>query len=225
MAKSKERNLARKLRKIGRSIKAIAKQLHVSASTVSIWCRDIILTARQIQRLTEQQRLAGYAGRLKGAQMQKDRRLALIQKFRVSGIKDIGSLNRRDLFILGLGIYAGEGFKYGNKAGFSNSDPIIVKVMLRWFREICNVYEDLFVCEVGINEMHRHRVTKVVKFWSKITGISTQQFWKTSLKKVKSEKIYENADEHFGTLAVRVRKSAELEYKILGWLHGIYKNL
>ena len=163
---------------------------------------------------------AGYAGRMKGATMHKQRRLDSIQHFQKEGQKDIGRLSKRDLFLLGLGVYAGEGYKYGNRAGVTNSDPAIVHLMLRWFREICFVHDEEFVCEVGINELHKDRVQEVERYWSKLTCIPHKNFIKTSLKRVKNKKVYENRENYFGVLAVRIRKSANLEYKILGWLHG-----
>lgn len=44
MAKTKEFNIARSLREDGVSIRDIAKRLSVSKSTVSGWCKDIVLT-------------------------------------------------------------------------------------------------------------------------------------------------------------------------------------
>jgi transposase len=48
--KTRERTLARKMRRDeGASIKEIASRLGVSPSTVSLWVRDIALTAAQEQ--------------------------------------------------------------------------------------------------------------------------------------------------------------------------------
>lgn len=225
MAKFAERKKARGLRRKGKSIKNIARMLNVTPGSVSLWCRDIMLTPQQIDRLRVGQIRAGYAGRMKGAQMQKERRLTLIEQLRQSARRDIKHLNKRELFLTGLGIYAGEGYKYRNVAGLTNSDPQIIKFMIRWFKEICNVTRDRFTCEVGINESHRYRIREVEKFWTQSTSIPLSQFRKPSFKKVKSKKIYENPEAHFGTLAIRIRKSAELEYKILGWLHALLNHL
>lgn len=221
MAKFVEKLKARQLRRGGESIKVIAKKLKVAPATVSVWCRDILLTREQIRRLEQRRTMAGYAGRLKGAQMQKNRRISLIEKFRKQGYRDLGKLSHRDFFLTGLGIYAGEGYKYKNVAGLTNSDPYIIKFMLRWFKEICQVTNDRFFCQIGINESHLYRVREVEWFWSKLIGIDLKQFWKTSLKKVKSKKVYEHPEEHFGTLAIRIRKSTALEYQILGWLNAL----
>lgn len=220
MAKFELRLKARQLRREGKSIKWIAGHLGVSSASVSLWCRDIILTSKQIENIKVAQIASGYAGRMKGATMHKQRRLDTIRHYQISGHKDIGRLSKRDLFLLGLGIYAGEGYKYGNRAGIANSDPAIICIMMRWFREICDVREHEFSCEVGINQSHKDRVRSVVRYWSELTHVPTINFMKTSLKKVTNKKVYENKENYFGVLAIRIRKSANLEYKILGWLHS-----
>ena len=44
MSKYNERIKARKMRKNGISIISISKELNVSKSSISVWCKDIILT-------------------------------------------------------------------------------------------------------------------------------------------------------------------------------------
>ena len=60
------RSSARALRRDGRSIKEIARELGAAKSTVSGWVRDIVLTPSQIERMKARQRQ--YGGRSKGAQ-------------------------------------------------------------------------------------------------------------------------------------------------------------
>lgn len=224
MAKFELKIKACKLRKTGKSIKWIAKHIGVSSGSVSLWCRNIELAPEQIAKITMDRIAAGYAGRMKGAMLQKQKRLNMIENYRIAGLKTIGKFSKRELFIFGLGIYAGEGYKSGKRAGITNSDPAIINLMMKWFREICNVSNDNFSCEVGINEIHKNRVKSVVKYWSKITNIPSKSFTKTSLKKVKNKKVYKNKNSHFGTLAIRIKKSSGLAYEILGWLHAIFEN-
>ena len=221
MAKSAARIRARKMRHTGESIKTIASKLAISSGTVSLWCRDITLTPQQIRRLEQSRTRAGAVGRMKGAQMQKERRLQRIREFQVSGRDDVRTLTHRERFLTGLGLYAGEGFKYGNRAGFSNSDPRIIKFMVNWFKDVCKVPMRNFSCQIGLNTIHRARDVSIKKYWTEITGIPVTQFTKTSFKKTKINKIYENPERHFGTLALRIRKSSTLEYKILGWLDAL----
>lgn len=222
MAKYEQRIKARRLRSAGKSIKWIAKYLGVSSGSASLWCRDIELTPKQIKNITIARIASGYAGRMKGAMMHKQRRLDTIKKYQMAGSKDIGKLSKRELFLFGLGIYAGEGYKHSKRAGVTNSDPAIIRCMMRWFREICLVSDECFSCEVGINEIHKSRVEIVEKYWSDITAVPLRYFTKTSLKKVVNKKVYPNGKDYFGVLAIRIRKSSDLEYKILGWLHGVF---
>jgi transposase-like protein len=59
MAKILEREKARVYRHKGKSIAEIAKSLDVSKSTVSYWCRDIVLSSQQIKQLQLKSRHAG----------------------------------------------------------------------------------------------------------------------------------------------------------------------
>jgi len=64
MAKFKEKNKAIQLRKSGKSIGEIANQLNVSKSVVSLWCRDIALTKKQIDALHKKMMVGSYKGRM-----------------------------------------------------------------------------------------------------------------------------------------------------------------
>ena len=183
MAKFNKRIEARALRQTGWSIKDIAKHIEVSAASVSIWCREITLSRSQIKALEIKRNLAGYAGRQKGAAVNRNKKINTIRVFRESGRKDLGSLSKRDRFMLGLGLYAGEGFKYGNKAGFTNSDPRLILFMIGWFREFGQVIDARIACQIGINESHFDRIQEVKKYWSRLTGIPQTKFWKPSIKK------------------------------------------
>lgn len=56
------------MRKEGWSLKDIAGSLGVSKSTVSLWCRDIILTEEQARLLKEGNIKGGMKGRVLGAE-------------------------------------------------------------------------------------------------------------------------------------------------------------
>jgi hypothetical protein len=49
------------------------------------------------------------------------------------GSNDTASLSSRDIHMLGLGLYWGEGYKRGSRElGFTNSDPLIARFFIRW---------------------------------------------------------------------------------------------
>lgn len=222
MAKSKQRIRARQLRKLGISVRDIAKKVAVSKSTASLWVRDIILSLEQLERLREQNIRGGEKGRILGALKQKNDRLLRIQKGVELGKIRFPSLTQGELLAAGTALYWAEGTKKQREVTFCNSDPKLVKFMITWLQKCFSVPINRLYCSVGINKIHAGREQKVKQYWSKITGMSLDQFRKTSFKKVKNHKVYENFDKHFGTLTVKVKRPAQFYYNILGLIEGLY---
>lgn len=225
MAKTLEKNKARKLRQKGKSINEIAKKLNIAKSTISFWCRDIQLGLKQIERLAKRQESGSYKGRMKFLERIRKERIKEVALLQKQGIKEIGKLNKRDLFISGIAMYWSEGYTYssGDQVGFTNSDPKMILFILKWFKEICKIPIDRLTLQVKINKIHRNRVKKVENYWSKITGIPLTQFNKTVLVKTESKKIYLNYNTHYGTLRITVRRGTRLRRKINGWIEGLGK--
>lgn len=224
MAKFFEKIKARHAREVGKSIKEIAKELGVSKSTVSLWCSDIQLSQKQINILQKRRITAGYAGRLKGAEIQKRRRLEKINNYQQEGFERIGRVTSRDVLLFGLGLYLGEGNKNGNHFQFVNANPAVIQVVIQWLK-MFGVTDNDFYCNIIINEIHRHRAHEVEKKWKSITGFSSVQFKKTVFIRSVNKKVYENNDIHLGTLILRVYKSSELLYKVLGLIHGLLRKM
>ncbi|HAT74133.1 MAG: hypothetical protein US30_C0006G0030 [Candidatus Moranbacteria bacterium GW2011_GWF2_36_839] len=218
MAKFKEKIKAINLRKEGLSIKEISKILGVSKSSASVWCSDVELSKKQIQKLHERMVMGGYVGRLKGANIQRKLKQERISFYNKQGKKEIEHLQKRELFIAGLALYWGEGGKRDSRARFYNSDHLIIAFIMRWFREILGVSDDRFIMYVTINQSHKERLSDIIEYWSKITKISTEQFRRPILIKSKNKKVYENHSRHYGTLCVSISRSSKLFYQIKGWL-------
>jgi len=223
MAKFLLKNKARELRRKGISVKKIAEYLKVSKSSASIWTRDIILTVEQLEKLRNAMLHGSELGRIKGAFIQKERRLKFIKESRNEGIAELSSINERELLIAGLALYWGEGSKKSQEVEFCNSDPKMIQFLLLWLKECFKIMPNEIKCCVGINQMHRKREKIVKDYWSEVSGIPISQFRKTSLKKVKNRKVYENFNEHYGTLSVIVTKPSRFYFKILGLIEGLYQ--
>jgi transcriptional regulator with XRE-family HTH domain len=222
MAKSEERNKALELRQKGESIKEIAKKLRIAKSTVSYWCRDIKLTPAQIQRLHKRMIIGGYRGRLKGARMQYERRLKITKELKKQGEDLLGLISVRDFMVAGAALYWGEGSKK-EKQGVrvTNSDPEIIKFMLKWFIHIWGIRKNQINLSIMINKIHGNRVKEIEEYWSKLTKIPLEQFHKTILIKAKNKKNYKNFPTHFGTLTINIKKSTNLHRQIIGMIEGL----
>ena len=226
MAKSQERIRARHLRKCGHSIGDIARILNVSKSSVSLWCTDLVLTRRQKTRIQDQATRAGAIGRLMGARMNHEAKVAREKMYRSRGIHQVGKMTKRDIFIAGIGFYWGEGTKKDkNTVSFINSDPEAIDFMYHWFQDIIGIPKKDFMPRIFINALHKPRKKKVLNFWSDLLDLPPSQFGKIVFIKVKQKKVYENYHQYYGTLALRIRRSANLRYMIWGFIDGVKKGI
>jgi transcriptional regulator with XRE-family HTH domain len=216
MAKFDKRLKAFKMRRGGMSLKEIANKLEVSKSTVSIWCQSIELTEKQQTRLAKKMFNAGHTGRIKGALKNKEGKLKRILDAQCSAKELLGEMSRRDRFILGLGLYWGEGVKADKSTtAFINSDPRAVKFMRDWFHDFLHVDDNRFNPYVFITMSHRDRQTVICNYWTKILEVPVS---KVIYLKSAPKKVYENHDLYYGTVALRIRRSTDLKYLILGLL-------
>lgn len=209
------------MRQKGQSVREIAKKLGVTKGTASLWVRDIILSVEQMENLRKQSIKGGELGRLKGSLMQKQRRLDALEKNKKEGIARLGGLTDGEYFVAGIALYWAEGSKKKREFYLCNSDPKMINFMLGWMGKFFGIGTDRVKAVVGINEIHRKRDGIVKKYWSDLTGIPLSQFRKTSFKKSKPHKIYDNFNEHYGTLGIHALKGGEFYYKMLGLIDGL----
>lgn len=224
MSNSIQKSRAIKLRLKGKSIRGIAKQIGSPASTISLWCRDIKLTKNQQEILDKNSKNPYYAGRGIYLNKLKKKTASKIDRLRKIGIKRVGKLTRRELFLTGVALYWAEGFKKDVQAGLGSLDPGMIKFYIKWLK-VCFGYrnEDL-TFRVTANISHKHRIDDIQNYWSKLLGISIDQFRKTFFQNVKWKKTYENENEYFGVLRVKVRKSQDFLREIYGFIEGLKSN-
>ena len=216
MAKSILRLKARGMRKAGKSVREIARQLNVSKSSVSLWVRDIILTVEQLEKLQNRLIKGRELGSLMGSLSQKRRRMDVEKEEVILGIKKLGNLSSKEFFIAGIALYWAEGSKTKRNVRVCNSNPEMIQFMIKWFKRYLGILPEDIKAIVGINIIHRDRERLVKDYWSNVTGIPLSQFRKTSFKKSKVKKVYENFDSHYGTLTIEILKSARFYYRIMG---------
>lgn len=225
MSKSNERLKAIDLRKEGKSVGEIARTLSVSKSSISLWTRHIALTIEQVEKLRHNSLVGSERTRIQQAMKLKNNRLKLIETKNKEGELEFNFLNKKELDIAGLCLYWSEGSKKSRRIELCNSDPNLIKAFVKWLKNCYQISLNELHCYVGINEAHRLREKEVIAYWHKITRIPLTNFTKTSFKQYPLRKYYENFNEHYGTLVVKVERPARIFYKILGKIHGLSKNL
>lgn len=221
MAKSELKIEAQNLRKKGLSIKKIAQKLNASTSSVSLWVRNIVLTKTQMEVLEKNSRDPFYGNRLKYIKRVKAKTDRKVKRLQKAGVKEIGSLSRRELFLVGATLYWAEGFKKDSQVGFANSDPKMLRLFQRWLYE-CFGYNAMdLIPRVTVNISHQQRINEIQRYWSEAVNIPIDAFRKPFYQNFKWKKIYENPNEYFGILRLKVRKSKDFLRKIHGFIDGL----
>lgn len=210
---------ALKLRKLGKSYSEIQREVDVSKDTLSRWCRDVVLSPQQMEKLRQQKLTGSEKGRLIGAKNQQQKRIDQINLSVVQGAKDIGKMSKRDRFLVGIALCLGEGSKNDEYFGFANSDPNIIKFLMEWVREFGDIPDNKFKAQIWIHDNLDEQKARL--FWSNLTGIPLTNFYKSYISKNKpdSPKIRKNKHEN-GVFAIRIC-NAQFQRRVLGWMAGI----
>lgn len=215
-----KKKLAIRLRKQAKSYNQITKTLGIPKSTLSGWLKDIDIPAKvQKQLLTNAQRawaksITDY--NKKRAKLAREKWEERIEKAK----KEIGQLTQREVKLIGSALYWAEGYKKGNWAVlFCNSDPEMVMIMMRFYREVCKVPEEKFKPNVQIHP----NITefKARKYWSQISNIPEEKFRKTLYQVPRSSQYKKPANIlPYGTFRLTIF-DVKLVNKTKGWIKGI----
>ncbi|HEY4513640.1 MAG TPA: hypothetical protein VJH06_03985 [Candidatus Paceibacterota bacterium] len=214
--KIEEKEKARTLRKRGYSINQIVKEAGFSKASVSLWVRDIILTKEQKKGLSGRGRSVESIERRRINRLfnEKAKRQITIDNAK----KDYSNISLEELKLIGIILYLGEGGKTERgTARVSNSDPEVIKIMMRFFREICNVPEEKF--RGNVHTFAYADVEKTEKYWAKISGIPKKQFHKTYIKP-SSASLQKRFTLPYGTFSINVCDT-KLFLTIQGWIERI----
>lgn len=225
MANTFKKSKALVLRRRGRSITEIAEKLDVPKSTVGVWCRNLKLGEKQIERLAKRQESGSYKGRMKFLERVRSERLIQTKKLREEGINETKDIDKRDLLVAGIAMYLSEGATSGSneEVSFTNSDFRTIVFMKKWFREVCGVSDDRFIIQIRINKIYKDRVKYAEDYWAKLINIPLSQFSKTILIKSRLKKIYPEDNIYYGTVRLKVRQGTQLRRKINGWVEGLLR--
>ena len=221
-----EKQKAIELRKQGFSYKEILEQIPVAKSSLSLWLRSVGLSNKQKQRLTEKK----LASALRGAKKRKEDRITISKNTKDIARREIGELTDRELWLIGVSLYWGEGSKEksdrpGSGVKFSNSDPKMIKVFLKWLFDIILEKKENIYLEIYIHDNCRSRLKEVINYWSNQTGFSKDKFSRIYFKRNKINTKRKNIGQnYYGLLRVGVKSSSILQRKIEGWVEGIYKH-
>jgi hypothetical protein len=224
--KSKLKKQAIKMRKKGMTYSEILKKVPVAKSTLSLWLRSVGLAKKEKQIITKKRLEAGK----RGGRRKREIRIEKTKEITKEAKKEINDLTKRDLWLMGIMLHWAEGTKpkeHSPSMGieFGNSDYRMVWLYIKWLIDILGVVKSDIILRLYIHESSRDREEEVLVFWSKVTGISRKKFYRTYFKKHNPKTVRKNIGKNYrGTLSIKVRKSTDLNRKIIAWTEAIYEN-
>ena len=190
------------------SFKGIAKYLGVSPGSAHLWAKDVPLSSEDTARLAsnghQNARFARKTKRVNQAlRILEDRREAEILW---------ESLKKDPLFLFGLALYIGEGYKTESAIGMTSSDPGMLRMALRFFDKIgC----DMERIKGGILLHKGEDPQKALDYWSEQLSLPIRRFNKVTASKV-SGGVRARHLVH-GTARVRVG-NARVKRKLKRWM-------
>lgn len=195
--KTKEKLEAIRLREKGYSLNEILQNVGVAKSSISMWVRNVSLTADARKRLLTKIKL----GQLISAERKHAKTLASIQNHFDEASSQISNINL-DRFLKRLIcslLYWCEGTKnqYTGVA-FVNSDPKLIKTFIELFRDGFDVDEKKFRACIHLHEYHNSQ--KQHEFWAKVADIPLNQFRHPYLKPNTGKRVRKN---YQGCISIR----------------------
>ena len=177
------------MRREGHSINDIYKRIGAAKSSVSIWVRDVKLSAHartKIEARWTKGQVIAHA----------TRRAATREKLNVIYDRSLNIVNSAPTTKELVQIYCailywceGEKSKNDSKLNFVNSDPTVISSFLALFRGGFDIHESKLRACVHLHDYHDEEAQ--LQFWSKITTIPKAQFIKSYRKKNTGKQIRE----------------------------------
>ena len=216
------KEVAQKMRENGMSLGDISRKLNITKSTLSFWCKDIVLSDSAISKIKTKGNMKSIKGLLRYTESKRKDRLKRYALQRQEGIKILGTLSERDMLMAGLGLYWGEGYKYENsELGFTNSNSQVILFYLKWLK-LWSIEKDSLIFRLTLNEVFRREEESIKNFWIASLNVKKEQFSKTTYIQTNLKKAsFKSMEKYKGTLRVKVRKGTSLRNNILGAIEHI----
>lgn len=202
MARIKDRRKVIELRKIGKTYSEIRRIVHVPKSTLSDWLSKYPLTKEQIFILEKNRKRNKDLSIEKVIQTKRIKREKRLAKTYIDQKKNLLPLSSKEIYLVGLFLYWGEGSKSLKGAvSLSNTDPRVIKFFLFWLKRGLRIPRKKIRVLVHLYEdMDKNGE---LNYWSKELNIPRVQFTKPYIKKSKRLDIDQKGFGH-GTCNVGV---------------------
>ena len=150
--KTSERDMARKLRRQGLSVREIEGHVGVARSTVSLWVRDVELTVEQREDLRTRPRPSNAATFRRRRQLSQDHGREVARR-------------GEPLHAMGCMLFWAEGSRRVNAVHLTNSDPALLRLFARFLRHYFAVVDEKFRLWCNLFSDHAEEQWLIEQFW------------------------------------------------------------
>ncbi len=174
---------ALELRKQGFTYSEIPKLLNyaIPKNTFTGWFKNVVLSEQAKQRIITKIKEGGAPGRAVAWKGNQTKRANLLKNIYEKANLEIKEVDRLTTKICLAMLYLGEGAKTKEYISFGNSDPKIIELFLRLFRQAFIINETRLIGRVQCRA--DQNIKELEKFWSHISNIPLNQFYKSKIDK------------------------------------------
>lgn len=194
------------LRKAGFSYSDISLKTDIPKSTLSNWFSGLPYKPNKytINKIGK--------ARIASAKKKKEIKNSSIARAKKIARKDIGVISRRDLFMVGLGVYMGEGTKTSNVIRIVNANPQIIRLGVRWFKEVIGLKNENLSMRMYLYPDSNER--ECLKFWMGVTGLPKKNFLSTQIDTRGDKKSTKKSKLQFGTVHLGVKSNGDKDFGV-----------
>jgi uncharacterized protein (DUF927 family) len=126
--------------------------------------------------------------------------------------KDIGTFSKRDLFMLGLGVYIGEGSKTQDIIRVVNSDYRVIILFIKWLCALGFTQKNF---SIRIHLYPDSDIKEAEAYWADRVGLPSIQFQKACIDRRVNKDRKRSGTHQYGTAHVTVRSNDTKELGVL----------
>ena len=200
--------LGKDLRRLGLSYGEIMDLIPVKKSTLATWCRDVPLSAAQIDAIKE--RRAQIPGIPRNTNW---RRREEIRELREVARSLVPELAEDPFWVAGLIMYWAEGTKGRNRVSVANADPRALRLFILFVRRFIDPSAK-FTIHLHLHEGNDEDAAK--HYWRTATGLHQANFIKTYIKP-RGTGHRKNHLKH-GICTIRMKKASDSWNIVMEWI-------
>lgn len=197
------KDIAIKLRTAGYTYSYIAEKTGLAKSTLSHHLAQIPYVPN---KHTIHQSTLAQLQSAKTKHAQKQLRISNVQK---EAEKEFSRLSKRDIFIAGIALYAGEGSKTQNLVRLVNADSNVVRFFIKWLNQLGVTNDHIMLRVHGYPDMNR---IEAETYWLQETRLEKIQLQPMTIDTRANKDRKRSGVHQYGTAHVTVKANGNPEF-------------